>query len=95
MSLCVTLGGNPEQGCAACRRQDTGSAPMLLALDCEMCATATDASALVRVCVVDALGAPVLDVSLVWLLPRCKAELQALARLCCLKSWSFSTRTGC
>lgn len=47
-----------------CRRQgQSGRTPVIYGLDCEMCETALDSRALVRVCVVDEEGKDVLDVS--------------------------------
>lgn len=49
---------------ALCRKQgESSSPPVLYGLDCEMCETAVDSRALVRVCVVDEDGKDVLDVS--------------------------------
>lgn len=47
-----------------CRDQEHGTGvPVVYGLDCEMCETAMDSRALVRVCVVDENGNDVLDVS--------------------------------
>lgn len=47
-----------------CRDQGHGTGvPVVYGLDCEMCETAVDSRALVRVCVVDENGNDVLDVS--------------------------------
>lgn len=66
--------------------------PRLLAIDCEMCATATDDKALLSLCMVDTEGTAIIHVRSRAPPAPSRAQVSALLVLSCLCMDSYQTR---